>query len=67
MAEQIKLDMLIGKIIIAYGQEVKVLNVVISEIMSTHRIELEHPIVVPGREYTRDWITQNEIQKIKPE
>jgi hypothetical protein len=47
--------------IIAYGQEVRIAQVVTVDEM--HRIYLEHPIVVPGREYTRDYISAEEIQK----
>ena len=43
--------------IIAYGQEVKIV-----EVVTKHRIYLEHPIVVPSVEYTRDYISSDEIQ-----
>ena len=41
-----------GATIIAYGQEVKIVEVV--TVKGKHRIYLEHPIVVPSVEYTRD-------------
>ena len=50
-----------GAKIVAYGQEVKIAQVVI--IGKKKRVYLEHPIVVPGKEYTRDYISPDEIQK----
>jgi len=50
-----------GAIIVAYGQEVKISQVV--TIKGIQRIYLEHPIVVPSVEYTRDYISSDEIQK----
>ena len=32
-------------------------------ILEKHRIYLEHPIVVPSVEYTRDYISSDEIQR----
>lgn len=43
-----------GTKILVYGQEVEI-----------EKIILKHPIVVPTQEYTRDWITPNEIQKVR--
>ena len=48
-----------GATIVAYGQEVKIAQVV--TIKGKHRIYLEHPIVVPSEEYTRDYISNDEI------
>ena len=53
-----------GATIIAYGQEVTITQVV--TVKGKHRIYLEHPIVVPSVEYTRDYISSDELpfQKI---
>jgi hypothetical protein len=50
-------------IIRTYGQEAEVLRV--EKIPKSHlyRVYLFNPIVVPGREYTRDWVTSDEIQE----
>lgn len=48
-----------GATIVAYGQEVKIAQVV--TIKGKHRIYLEHPIVVPSEEYTRDYISNDKI------
>ncbi len=48
-----------GTKIIAFGQEV-----VIIEISPENVIYLEHPIVVPTKEYVRDYITEDEVQGI---
>ena len=50
-----------GATIVAYGQKVKIVQVMTVE--GKHRIYLEHPIVVPSVIYTRDYISSNEIQK----
>jgi hypothetical protein len=50
-----------GATIVAYGQEVKIVQVV--TVKGNHRIYLEHPIVVPFVEYTRDYISSDEIQR----
>mgnify|MGYP003621589757 CR=1 FL=1 len=50
-----------GETIVAYGQKVKIAQVV--TVKGKHRIYLEHPIVVPSVEYTRDYISNDEIQK----
>lgn len=50
-----------GTIIVAYGQKVKIAQVVI--IKGKYRIYLEHSIVVPSVEYTRDYISIDEIQR----
>ncbi len=50
-----------GATIIAYGQEVKIVQVV--SINGKLRIYLEHPIVVPSILYTRDYISSDEIQR----
>ena len=50
-----------GATIITYGQKVKISQVI--EQNNKYRIYLEHPIVVPTSEYTRDYITVDEIQK----
>ena len=49
-----------GATIIAYGQEVKIVQVV--TVKGKHRIYLEHPFVVPSADYTRDYISSYEIQ-----
>ena len=49
----------IGDEIIVYGQKVKI------ESIENDRIILEHPIVVPGVEYTRDYINIKELEKMK--
>ena len=50
-----------GAKIISYGQEVKIDEVTL--INDKYFIVLEHPIVVPTREYTRNFIDENEIQR----
>lgn len=50
-----------GATIVVYGQEVKIVEVI--TIDGRSRIYLEHPVVVPSIEYTRDYISNNEIQK----
>lgn len=50
-----------GATIVVYGQEVKIAQVV--TVNGKHRIYLEHPIVVPSAEYTRDYISSDEIQR----
>lgn len=50
-----------GAAIVAYGQEVKIVQVV--TIKGKDRIYLEHPIVVPSVEYIRDYISSDEIQR----
>lgn len=50
-----------GAKILVYGQEVVISQVV--QINNKTRIYLEHPIVVPGIEYTRDYISPTEIQE----
>ena len=49
-----------GATIVVYGQEVKIAQVV--TVKGKHRIYLEHPIVVPSVDYTRDYISSYEIQ-----
>jgi hypothetical protein len=49
----------IGSIIRTFGQSVKVVG-----IENNNQVyHLEHPIVTPYREYTRDYVYKNEIQK----
>lgn len=50
-----------GARIITYGQEVNIAQVI--NINGKCRIYLEHPIVVDGVEYTRDYISCDEIQE----
>lgn len=50
-----------GAEIIAYGQKVRISQVV--TVKGKHRIYLEHPIVVPSAEYARDYISRDEIQR----
>jgi hypothetical protein len=50
-----------GAIIVAHGQTVKIAQIVI--IGGKHRVYLEHPIVVPGIEYTRDYLSVDEIDE----
>lgn len=50
-----------GAKIVAYGQEVKITQVI--TVGGKKRVYLEHPIVVPGIEYTRDYISPEEIEK----
>lgn len=50
-----------GATILTYGQEVKISQVV--NVKGKNKIYLEHSIVVPTKEYTRDYINENEIQK----
>jgi hypothetical protein len=45
--------------IIVYGQKVK-----IKEVITQQLIYLEHSIVVPSVEYSRDYISSDEIQQI---
>jgi hypothetical protein len=52
-----------GMTIITYGQEVKIAKIDEGVITDKTIIYLEHPIVVPTREYTRDYISVDEIQK----
>jgi len=56
----------IGRRIVSHGQEVKVIDVW-EEAGDRIYLELEHPIVVPGPEYTRDVIKADEVQKVVPE
>jgi len=49
-----------GATIIVYGQEVKIEQII--TINGKQRIYLEHSIVVPSVEYTRDYISKEEIQ-----
>lgn len=49
----------IDLLVSVYGQEVY-----IGSALSENRFLLKHPIVVPGREYTRDVIFIDEIQEI---
>jgi hypothetical protein len=51
-----------GDLIITYGQKVMVESVM--EFMGDYFYYLEHPIVVPTMEYTRDYIKECEVQKI---
>lgn len=57
---------MVGAVIQAYGQKVSVDG--ISEVFVNHKrvitVLLKHPIVVPGTEYTRDYIILDEIQEI---
>ena len=46
-----------GAVIKAYGQTVTIDEV--EYVGGKVRIYLEHPIVVPGREYTRDWLDED--------
>jgi hypothetical protein len=48
-----------GTKIIVYGQKVK-----IKEVITQHIIYLEHSIIVPSVEYSRDYISSDEIQQI---
>jgi hypothetical protein len=49
------------KTIIAFGQSIKIIDIEDNNGQIIYR--LEHPIVVPTIEYTRDYIYENEIQK----
>ena len=49
-----------GATIIAYGQTVKIAYV--ETVNGKTMVYLEHPIVVPTREYTRNYISLEEIQ-----
>lgn len=48
-----------GTTIIVYGQKVKIKKVITQQL-----IYLEHSIVVPSVEYSRDYISSDEIQQI---
>jgi len=48
-----------GTKMIIYGQKVK-----IKEVITQQLIYLEHSIVVPSVEYSRDYISSDEIQQI---
>lgn len=50
-----------GALIVAHGQGVRITQVITVDGRS--RIYLEHPIVVPGEEYTRDYIDTREIER----
>ena len=50
-----------GARIVSYGQKVTITQVV--DIKGKIRIYLDHPIVVPEINYTRDYISVDEIQK----
>ena len=52
----------IGSIIKTFGQSVKVVGIEDNNGQIIYR--LEHPIVTPYIEYTRDYVSKNEIQKI---
>lgn len=54
---------IVGTTIIAYGQKVKIDEVV--KIKGKYWVYLEHPIVVPSIEYTKDFISCDEIQIIE--
>ena len=49
-----------GSVIIAYGQRC------IVDTLDEHGaiINITHPIVVPGREYTRDYLWSSEVQYV---
>lgn len=55
----LKMDIRKGTKIVAFGQEV-----IVIEITSENVIYLEHPIVVPTKEYVRDYVTEDEIQGV---
>jgi hypothetical protein len=57
MLEDNNKDERIGKTIIAYGQEAKIVGI------ENVLIHLDHAIVVPTIIYTRDYIFEDEIQK----
>ena len=46
-----------GDVIICFGQRVTVMEI------ESDRYYLEHPIVVPTKEYTRNYVYLNEIKK----
>ncbi|MFA5068204.1 MAG: hypothetical protein WC466_09280 [Candidatus Izemoplasmatales bacterium] len=50
-----------GSKILVYGQEAVISQIV--QVNNKTRIYLEHSVVVPGAEYTRDYISIEEIQK----
>ena len=51
-----------GMQITAYGQQVRIANIVNEQ--NKDRFYLRHPIVVPGKEYTRDYVSKEEIQEV---
>lgn len=57
---------IIGRTIVTHGQTVKVIDIW-EEAGDRIYLELEHPVVVPGPEYTRDIIKAEEVQKVVPE
>ena len=56
--KKIELIPKIGDTIKAFGQTVKIIDI------TEGKVYLEHPIVVSGKEYTRDYIKTCEIQEI---
>ncbi len=50
-----------GALIVTYGQKVRISQVV--TVRGKHIVYLEHPIIVPTKEYTRDYIEPEEIDK----
>lgn len=53
---------MIGSTIVSYGQTATVVDVVTVD--GEMLVYLDHPIVVPGAEYTRDYVKVSEIQKV---
>ncbi len=54
---------MIGSTIVAYGQTATVVDVVTVD--GEMLVYLDHPIVVPTAEYTRDYVKASEIQNVK--
>ena len=52
-----------GSIIIVYGQKATVAQTI--TVGNKSRIYLDKPIVVPTKEYTRDYIDNDEIKNIE--
>jgi hypothetical protein len=51
----------IGDEITVYGQSAKIVD--INELHAETVIELDHAIVVPFKEYTRDYVFESEVLK----
>ena len=66
---------LVGRRIVAYGQVTTVTGVENNLVTYIHNevvkkpavIHIEPSIVVPGKEYTRDYLHEHEITEIEPE
>ena len=54
---------MVGSSVLVYGQQATIVSVVTVD--GEMLVYLDHPVVVPSLEYTRDYVKVSEIQKIK--